>query len=55
MAPNIPSEVIGVSEIGDKVIVPFIVVKKRAPDYSEKVVLKAGEGVSFRVIKNSCL
>ena len=45
------SEVIGVAEIADNTTVPFIVVRQRGEDYREKLVLKAGEGVRFKVRK----
>ena len=48
-ASGLPSEVIGVAEIADNTTVPFIVVRQRGEDYREKLVLKAGEGVSFKV------
>ena len=42
-------EVLGVSDIPDKQRVPFIVVRKRLPQCKEKFILKAGDGVCYKV------
>jgi hypothetical protein len=51
MPYNVPSEVIGVSEIADNTMVRFIVVRQMGADHREKLVLKAGDGVSFKVMQ----
>ena len=48
-------EIVGVSEIVDKSRVPYIIVRQRLPNCDEKLVLKAGKDVSFKVIVNIVL
>ena len=43
-------EIVGVSEIVDKSRVPYIIVRQRLPNCDEKLILKAGKDVSFKVI-----
>ena len=43
-------EIVGVSEIVDKARVPYIIVRQRLPNCDEKLILKAGKDVSFKVI-----
>ena len=43
-------EILGVSEIVDKSRVPYIIVRQRLPNCDEKIILKAGKDVSFKVI-----
>ena len=42
-------EIVGVSEIVDKSRVPYIIVRQRLPNCDEKLILKAGKDVSFKV------
>ena len=51
--PN--QEIVGVSEIVDKSRVPYIIVRQRLPNCDEKLVLKAGKDVSFKVIVKTVL
>ena len=48
-------EIVGVSEIVDKSRVPYIIVRQRLPNCDEKLVLKAGKDVSFKVIVKTVL
>lgn len=48
-------EIVGVSEIVDKSRVPYIIVRQRLPNCDEKLILKAGKDVSFKVIVNIVL
>ena len=48
-------EIVGVSEIVDKSRVPYIIVRQRLPNCDEKLLLKAGKDVSFKVIVKSLL
>ena len=43
-------EIVGVSDIVDKSRVPYIIVRQRLPNCDEKLILKAGKDVSFKVI-----
>ena len=43
-------EIVGVSDIVDKARVPYIIVRQRLPNCDEKLILKAGKDVSFKVI-----
>ena len=45
--PNV--EIVGVTEIVDKSKVPYIIVRQALPNGQEKFILKAGEGISFKV------
>ena len=45
--PNV--EIIGVTEIVDKSKVPYIIMRQALPNGQEKFILKAGDGISFKV------
>ena len=45
--PNV--EIVGVTEIVDKSKVPYIIVRQSLPNGQEKFILKAEEGISFKV------
>ena len=55
MSLEAPCEVVGVTDIKDGVLVPFIVVRMRnEADGREKFLLKTGESVSWEVNLQPC-